>query len=380
MKRKNKIISAVLFAGLILGGSLSSQATQGQTPAWIQGTDSSGQTFWQYFDENGQAAVSCSREINGGLYFFDQEGRMLWGWISRDGEPADSGSGDGYRSGGVYYCGEKDDGRAATGWKYIPVEDEDGGREKKWFYFRENGRKVAGGSITEYENGSQYRYTFDEDGVMISSKMMGVSQENNSSAGEWIQHIPGTGQDPYNSGVVRWYYLLGSGKLVKDQIRTINGQTYIFDETGIMRAGLVLVDSSSKYAGTVFHDSDHIWCGSEDLIQYLDEYQLMYFDEVSGARQQGKIQLDMEDGTCTLAFKENGKAVHGPYQGYLYKAGVLQQAEEGSKYEIKTADGRAYLVNGSGRIQKKGRYKDSEGVWWNVESGSDSDGYIITQE
>lgn len=213
MKWRNKLILTVLFAGMALGGSLTSLASQGQA-AWVQGTDSFGGTYWQYIDENGQAAAGCSKEINGGKYFFDQEGRMLWSWISEDGEPVDSGSGDGYRNEGVYYCGDKDDGRASVGWKYIPVEDQNGGKEKKWFYFRENGKKVADGSITEHEDGNQYRYTFDEDGIMVSSKMVGASQGNDSDGGEWVQHIPGTGQDSYGSDVARWYYLLGDRKSV----------------------------------------------------------------------------------------------------------------------------------------------------------------------
>ncbi|WP_101876340.1 hypothetical protein [Lachnoclostridium edouardi] len=379
MKWRNKVILTVLFAGMALGGSLTSLASQGQA-AWIQGTDSSGGTYWQYIDENGQAAAGCSKEINGGKYFFDQEGRMLWSWISEDGEPVDSGSGDGYRNEGVYYCGDKDDGRASVGWKYIPVEEQNGGKEKKWFYFRENGKKVADGSITEHEDGNQYRYTFDEDGIMVSSKMVGASQGNDSDGGEWVQHIPGTGQDSYGSDVARWYYLLGNGNLVKNQIRAIKGQTYIFDETGIMRTGLVLVDQNNKYAETILNKADHVWCDSGDLSQYLDEYQIMYFDETSGARLKGKIQLDMGDGTYTLAFRENGKAVHGPYQGYLYDGGVLQKADAGSKYEIKNVDDKEYLVNAGGKIQKKGRYKDKGDTWWNVEAGSDSQGYVITEE
>ena len=48
--------------------------------------------------------------INGKKYFFDDEGRMMSGWLTDDGN--------------IYYLGEENEGWAYTGWQYLePDED-----------------------------------------------------------------------------------------------------------------------------------------------------------------------------------------------------------------------------------------------------------------
>ena len=77
-----------------------------------------------------------------GRYAFDEEGRMLFGWIDENGEMLTDE--DAWKS-GMYYCGENGDGRMATGWQYITAEnDEDTERDGDgyWFYFATNGKKT----------------------------------------------------------------------------------------------------------------------------------------------------------------------------------------------------------------------------------------------
>ena len=108
--------------------------------------------------------------------------------------------------------------------------------------------------------------------------------------------------------------------------------------------------------------------------------ELMYFDETSGSRKTGKIRLTLDHETYTLMFKPSGTAAHGVYEGYLCCRGVIQKADKKAKYEVKTVDDKDYLVNTSGKVQKKGRYKDRDGEIWQVVSGSESSGYHIVKE
>lgn len=90
---------------------------------------------------------------------------------------------------------------------------------------------------------------------------------------------------------------------------------------------------------------------------------MMYFDEESGAKRTGTVEIISKGELHTFEFHGSGKAVHGPYQGKLYRAGALQKAEDVGKYEIKTVDDKDYLVNRSGEIKSPGRYRDGGTVW-----------------
>ena len=57
-----------------------------------------------------------------------------------------------------------------------------------------------------------------------------------------------------------------------------------------MRTGLVAVTKDKKYAETLICAGDSTDCSVEDLENYLEEYDLMYFDEGS--------QTDGNCGTC----------------------------------------------------------------------------------
>ena len=55
-------------------------------------------------------------------YAFDDQGRMLFGWIDENGEMLTDE--DAWKS-GLYYCSDNGDGRMATGWKYITAENDE---------------------------------------------------------------------------------------------------------------------------------------------------------------------------------------------------------------------------------------------------------------
>lgn len=347
---------AVSFAE---GGNQETAA--GQAGAHWQQVSEGGLNVWRYIDSSGVPVRNGQREIDGKLYFFDEDGGMMSGWIDGDGNPLED-DGLAYMD-GVYYCGGPDEGAAATGWRCLPVQRENGGREQRWFYFYPNGKKAADTSITESDENGRYRYTFDENGMMRSSKKLGSSP--NTLTEQWIERVPKASQDPYASEnhIKRWYYGLSDGTVVQNRMRNIGGKEYLFDQAGIMRTGLVAVTKDKKYAETLICAGDSTDCSVEDLENYLEEYDLMYFDEESGARRTGTVELVSKGAIYTFEFHGSGKAVHGPHQGKLYRAGALQKAEDVGKYEIRTVDDKDYLVNRSGEIQSPGRYRDGGTVW-----------------
>lgn len=131
--------------------------------------------MWQYFSREGQA-VTGRQQIDGSIYFFDNEGRMLTGWVSSGDSIGDDA--EVYRSGSmddtVYYCDTT--GRMckeqwmpayAPDSPYFQVfsgPTEDADEEVYWYYFDRKGN-VARNKKLEYE-GSEY--CFDENGKRLS--------------------------------------------------------------------------------------------------------------------------------------------------------------------------------------------------------------------
>lgn len=362
--------------GTETSGVINAGDVQSVPGSWQQVTDASG-TYWTYQDSQGQLLRDCKRQIDGRLYFFDESGRMLSGWITEDGEALDDSSGEAYVD-GVYYCGSPDEGWAITGWKYLLVQREDGGMQRRWFYFKSSGRKAADTSITERDENGQYRYTFDENGILRSSKKIGGGTAPRSP--QWIERVPSASQDAFSNenGIKRWYYGLSDGEVITNRLKTIDGKEYLFDAKGIMRTGLIAVTGDKKYGKTLICALDDMDADVEALDQYLDEYDLMYFDEATGARQTGTVEITSYGDTHTFGFGSNGVALHGPKSGRLYRAGLLLRADTGDKYQVKTVDDQDYLVNTSGRIQSPGHYNDN-GTVWTVERADDG-GYEISRE
>ena len=168
------------------------------------GEDDEPDHYWYYFQANGRAMTNGNnsrvalKTINGKKYAFDDEGRMLYGWVSEDdAERIDNTDGDAFID-GDYYFGDSDDGAMTVGWlqvdityddatnddyKYIaPVfnEDED---QTRWFYFTSNGKKVKADDGEEEKertiNGR--RYAFDANGAMIAEWSIDIDEVNSAS-------------------------------------------------------------------------------------------------------------------------------------------------------------------------------------------------------
>ena len=206
--------------------------------------DDEADTCWYYLGANGKAlkapgsGKTSFKTIKGSKYAFDEEGRMLYGWVDEDsGRVTEEDAG----KTGVYYLGPSGDGVLRTNkWESLQVEDDENQDDDfdgyYWFWFGTNGKKVH--DTTKTINGRKYR--FEENGNALfnwystpsnatlasTSNMYYNSPEKCWQAKGWFQAVPDENTDPegYEDGDICWYYAQTSGELVKSQIKKINGK------------------------------------------------------------------------------------------------------------------------------------------------------------
>ena len=91
------------------------------------GDDDEPEHYWYYFQANGKALKNgdnnkvALKTVNGKKYAFDDEGKMLYGWVkSDDASRIDDTDGDAFKDGDYYFGGE-DDGAMTTGWVLMDI-------------------------------------------------------------------------------------------------------------------------------------------------------------------------------------------------------------------------------------------------------------------
>ena len=293
---------------------------------------------WYYFGANGKAYKSSTtgsnasfKTVNGKKYIFDDEGKMLYGWVNESGDRVTGD--DKWRSGeGEYYCGDENDGAQRAGqWEYLDIVDNnyesstdpgvssnnvfDDEDQTRWFYFKTNGKKMTG-EKGKTINGS--KYSFDEDGRMnaewvnweasptetniaTGSAVTSTSSDAKEKQGNkyytqgfryygdpesgarvtkgWFQVVPDSylNTGDYDDDEDNWYYSDKDGKLVASEIKTINGKKYAFDNYGVMQDGLVAI----KFDGNSTTDIAEV-AGDDDLSAYNFDTEDEFKDNVSG--------------------------------------------------------------------------------------------------
>jgi glucan-binding YG repeat protein len=358
---------------------------------------------WYYFGANGKAYKSSSnssnasfKTVNGKKYIFDDEGKMLYGWIDDNGERV---TGDDDWRDGLYYCGDENDGAQAVGsWVYLEITDNnyddvvvgqssnnlfDDEEQTRWFYFKTNGKKMInekGKTI----NGR--KYSFDEYGRMnaewvqweatpteatMSSadradysrgfRYYGSPEDGARLTKGWFQVVPDSylNLGDYNDDDENWYYADKDGKLVTSEVKTINSKKYAFDEYGVMKDGLVAImfepGSTTKIitvkgdddiAGLYFDTEDNFKNNVSDL--YDAGYKLFYFgDGNDGSMKTGKQSITIDGDSFSFLMNKSGSTKgagkFGVDDDKYYLGGMLMKADKDDKYSVV----KAVQVDGS---------------------------------
>ncbi|RGY97737.1 cell wall-binding protein [Clostridium sp. AM58-1XD] len=363
--------------------------------------------WWYYFQGNGKAVkksddssrvkfTTLPTASGSAKFTFDEEGHMLYGWISEDGEMLTDD--DAWKE-GVYYCQENGNGRMTTGWKYLETEDDEENPDKEgdgdWFYFNTSGKKVKDAK-SKTINGRKYR--FDENGAAVfawynrlATPGEATSSENKYYSREeqrwlstgWFRTVPGEDVDKeaYDDDEEYWFYAKSDGELVTAQIKSISGHKYGFDVNGEMLSGLYKIVFDEKGSEIIFAEEIETF---DDLPDGDDEDTEVYYFGTSpkeGVMKTGTCSIELDGEKYNFNFKKSGSrkgaGINGIDKDSIYIQGRRLEAEEGTKYEAVEYQGKNYLINTSGKIIKnKKNVKDADDVYYST----DKSGVIIYQD
>ena len=303
------------------------------------GEDDEPEHYWYYFQANGKALTNGDNDkvslktINGKKYAFDDEGKMLYGWVDdASAERLDNTDGDGFKDADYYFGGE-DDGAMTTGWLQIDItydeainddykytaaafnDDED---QTRWFYFKSNGKKIFAedGDRTKDKTINGKKYAFDEYGAMVAEwsldeedlgtnpqaftssvassaevitgkafdskyteswKYFSSVEDGARVSKGWFKVVPAEflNEDKYNDDEDFWYYADGSGNLYAGEFKTIKGKKYAFRNDGRMLNGLKFIkEDADNQSLSVYADDDDTWNfdNEDDFLDHAAEF------------------------------------------------------------------------------------------------------------
>ena len=329
---------------------------------------------YYYMQSNGKAYKASDnsnirfRTIDGKRYAFDEDGKMLYGWVNEQGERQSDD--DGWEN-ATYYLGNWDDGAMKTGWQkvYVYDGDEDDDMEH-WFNFKSNGKKRssdAADTVKEEKINGQ-RYGFDSRGVMVSQWTLATNAEASKSSSSswkyynsvddgkrvskgWFKVVAPSedndnvfktnyGTDTFATSDAddeneRWYYADGDGNLEVGKIKKIKGKYYGFRPEGeaggnkaaAMLSGLVLMevnpaDGTIKWVFDDGVDSDELddlidWDVNSEIVgkviahcEDLEDVSLYYFgdEETDGSMKTGATTVTLDGDSYNFLFNKTGGA------------------------------------------------------------------------
>ena len=360
------------------------------------GDDDEPDNYWYYFQANGKALKNSGdnvslKTINGKKYAFDDEGKMLYGWVASDNaERIDNTDGDAFKD-GVYYFGGADDGAMTVGWlqmdityeeatndeyKYVaPVftDDED---QSRWFYFKSNGKKIYAdnGEETKEKTINGKKYAFDQNGAMVAEWSMDETKvatadmpatpgkastakysqawryfnsvEDGSRVSKgWFKVVSAEylNEEKYNDDEDAWYYADGSGNLYAGEFKTIKGKKYAFRNDGRMINGLKFINKNDLTKVYADDDNDHPFDTEDDFIDSAlwytaNGYSCYYFGGGDdGAMKTNKTSISIDGDNFNFYFEKSGSdkgaGVNGEKDDKYYLGGMLLKAGSDDKYQ-----------------------------------------------
>ena len=358
--------------------------------------DDPAEYHYYYMQSSGKAYKGngdnvSKKTIDGKRYAFDDEGKMLYGWVNGDGTLA---NGEDEWKDADYYFGSWEDGSMKTGWVKITVyDDEKEDDYDYWFNFKSNGEKRTteeGEENKTWKSNGRY-YHFNEYGVMVyqwfetsnsNTTTSNWSYFNSPEDGAkvvkgWFKVVPPTDDNTFvesdantfapddsNDETERWYYNAGSDEgLVAGEIKKINGKYYGFRPSDDAKAGAMLTglcalqmdaNEGEKIVKVIAADMD-----SDDLDDFMDDVDndkyddddhvyLYYFgddEDTDGAMKTGNVTINLDGDSYQFQFRKSGgadsrgRSVNGVDDDYIYKYGQRIKADSDEKYILVQATG-----------------------------------------
>ena len=351
---------------------------------------------YYYMQSNGKAYKGngnnlSKKTIDGKQYAFDEDGKMLYGWVKTDGTMA---NGEDEWQDAYYYFGGWEDGSLKTGWQKITVHDPSSDKDDDydyWFNFKANGKKRTHAEDNDTWKSNGKYYHFNQYGVMVYEwfNIATSGTTNPQSASNWAYFSSPEDGARYTKGWFkvapptednsfaevddtfanndskdesdRWYYSNGHDEgLAVCEIKKIKGKYYGFwpddgEKAGRMLTGLcALKMSGSKIVDVIDDDMD-----ADGLDDFMDKYgtesqansdvYLYYFGndaDTDGAMKTGNVTINLDGDSYQFQFKKNGDAssrgrgVNGIDDGkYIYQYGQKVKADSDEKYILVKAVG-----------------------------------------
>ena len=342
------------------------------------------------------------KTIDGKKYAFDEDGKMLYGWVNEDDSTLATDDSDWEQA--TYYMGSWEDGSLKTGWQKITVYDQDEDDDYDyWFNFKSNGKKRVNTDsdkeIFEKKINGKH-YAFDNRGVMTYQWTL-TTTSNASTASNWLYFsdpedgarqtkgwfkvvapdrdntfkdysnlsTPTFAVGDADDETERWYYADGDGNLEVGKIKKIKGKYYGFapegNKAGSMLTGLcaLRVDSSTGEIKKLWardmdsDDLDDAMKGEGDFVGFGADTQdtLYYFgnnEDTDGALKTGSVSVTLDGDSYQFQFSKTGGAegkgrgLNGIDDGkYIYKFGQKLKAGSDDKYIVVYADGDTGKAN-----------------------------------
>lgn len=380
--------------------------------------------WWYYFQSNGKAykkgsnSTSLSlKTINGKKYTFNDDGQMQYGWIAKD--DGSTNYDDTAWKDCEYYFGDQNDGAMSVGWRQISITDDNSEDaqpgdsfwdedQDRWFYFKSSGKKQTD-STNKSINGK--KYGFDEDGRMIANWY--ASDVDTASQGSatysdtfmyfstpedgarytkgWFKVVPGyyLDEDKYNDGSSYWYYADGNGKIYANEIKSIKGKKYAFQEKGRMLSGLVLLqmDGSTTDITQKWDDDGSQPYDTEDNFDDTaaklsteltsGDYAFYYFgsddnEDTDGAMKTGTQTVTIDGDKFSFKFRKDGARKGQGYNGLsekkYYLGGKLLKASSDDKADLLILDGT--LTNPTSMVKQSVTDSIADGTLTKVDAAT----------
>lgn len=337
-------------------------------------------SFWYYFDENGKSVSSNWLKQNEKWYYFDEAGHMLTGKVNIDGS--------------WYYLGDENDGTMKTGWIQLKENASTPDSEEGWYYFTKNGKMIE----TQYDRKIDDNYYTFIDGKMqtgwvempkaetsAEASAETASDSNAEAAAPTIADYQYYGAEGDGKRANGWYTIEGikgihdmdetftfyfrGGKALhseKDgnQLFTVNGKKYAFNELGEMQTGREIVNLADGEIANFYFGEDGVMKTGKQTI----------YNEETGENDTWFFYTEGD---------RRGQGFHGLRDNTLFVYGKRQEATSDQKYAPAVLGETTYLVNTSGNVQKAsssstsavkpelGRgfkdFKDNNGKTWTVD-------------